>query len=308
MPVLFQAAAISSWLGSVPLRGDQAVTSEGTAQVRRSISKPVTGKETPHRPGLISAVKMWLVPVVAAGFLTGPALGSGVAQAAPCENGNGYYRWYATAQSGAGTNQGTGAYMQTWSSWSLDGHPASDGPFSDEAVWTYDENSQDDALEVGFSTGYAGGTGTLSNNMYPYFTVNDDQDPPADETDFTGTSLPTDTLIWNSATSNGSSSWAYINDTLYGDLANYGVATPRVNYEQAEVNYQDIWMGGGSGSEILLYYQTPSNAWDSWGFEDTGTDWYNTVNENTSSPAGHGYYADANPPDIVTEGGYGQTC
>lgn len=268
----------------------------------------MTVKDRSRRPHLPRFVTVWAAPVMAAGLLTGQALAPGAALASPCENGGGSIHWYATDISGAGSNKGTGGYMQTWTHWSLDGHPASDGPFSDEAVWTYDKNNGNDALEVGFSTGYGGGSGTLTNNMYPYVTVNDDQDPPADETDFQGTSLPTDTNIWNSATSNGSSTWAFVNNKQIAYFASYGVSTPRVNYEQAEVNYQDIWMGGGSGSAMALSYQTSSNAWDTWGYENAGTDWYNLQTGASGSPAGHGYFADASPPNAVTEGGYGQAC
>ena len=59
-------------------------------------------------------------------------------------------------------------------------------------------------------------------------TVNNDQNPPADETDFQGTSLPTNTNIWNSATSDGHSTWAFVNNRQIAYFANYGVATPRV--------------------------------------------------------------------------------
>lgn len=268
----------------------------------------MTAKDRSRPPHLARLVKVWAVPVVAAGLLTGATLAPAAAHASPCENGGSYLHYYATDTSGSGTNKGTGGYMQTWSHWSLDGHPASDGPFSDEAVWTYDKNSGNDALEVGFSTGYGGGSGTLTNNMYPYVTVNNDQDPPADETDFQGTSLPTNTNIWNSATSDGHSTWAYVNNKEIAYFASYGVATPRVNYEQAEVDYQDIWMGGGSGSVMSLSYQTPSNSWNTWGAETAGTHWYNLQTGAHGSPAGHGYYSTARQPNVVTEGGYGQSC
>jgi hypothetical protein len=248
-----------------------------------------------------------MVAVVAGAFVT-PVLAPAAAQASPCEYGGGNTHWYATAQSGAGSNQGTGAYMQTWTNWSLDGHPASDGPFSDEAVWTYDQNSGNDALEVGFLTGYAINLGTIDNSMFPYVTINNDQNPQADEDDFTGTTLPTDTMIWNSATSNGTSTWAYVNNTQIAYFANYGVSTPRVNYEQTEVDYPDIWMGGGSGSFIQLYYQTSSNAWKPWGSENVGTSWYNLTTKQGGSPANWGYWATSQPPYEATEGGYGQSC
>jgi len=272
----------------------------------------VTTTDTSRRPRRYRLARLGTVPILLAGFLSVPALAPGVAQASPCEYGGGYYHYYAVDQSGSGTNKGTGAWMQTWSRWSLDGHPSSDVPFADEAVWVLDHNNINDALEVGFATGYGGGTGTLTNNMYPYVTVNNDQNPSADESDFQGVSLPTNTMIWNSATSDGSSSWGYIDNTQYAYFANYGVSTPRENYEQSEVNYHDIWMGGGSGSTMTLYYQTPSNQWLTWGGQDAYTDWidYSKKPAKVSNPAGYGYYS--NPASgstyKVTEGGYGQGC
>jgi hypothetical protein len=81
-----------------------------------------------------------------------------------------------------------------------------------------------------------------------------------------------------------------------------------VNYEQAEVNYPDIWMGGGSGSLVQLFYQTPANQWKAWGAETVGTNWANLQTGQSGSPAGWGYFANAAPPSAVTEGGYGQSC
>jgi hypothetical protein len=270
----------------------------------------VTAKDRPRRPHRARVARMLAALAVMAGFLTGSAFVPGTAQASPCENGAAAIHRYGQDVSGSGSNKGTGAYMQTWAHWSIDGHTASDLPISNEAVWTIDANNRNDALEVGWKTGYVINTGTIDNNMYPYVTVNNDQDPPADEYDFTGTSLPTNTSIWNSATSDGTSTWAYINNTQYAHFASYGVSTPRQNYEQAEVNYQDIWMGGGSGSTISLYYQTPSNAWVAWGSQDAYTSWLNVLTGAHGYPAGYGYYSNpvSGTNNEVIEGGYGQTC
>jgi hypothetical protein len=240
----------------------------------------------------------------------GPALAAVVAVATVLVQGNtvqaavcGYsgYHYYSYAQSGAGTNKGTGAEMLTWTHWSLNGHPSSDYPFSNEAVWTLDNNNANDALEVGFITGRAN-QGSYSSGMYPYYTENNGGCPCGY---FTSTNLPTDTVIWNSATSNGSDSWAYVNNKLLAEVA-YGVSTPRLNYEQAEVDYHDIWMGGGSGSNVALEYQTSSNAWKDWGSIIGGTEASGSA--GTYSPAGYGYFNETEAPNGTVEGGYGQSC
>lgn len=232
------------------------------------------------------------------------------AQAAPCPfDGNHYY---SVAWSGAGTNKGTGAEMQTWANWSLDGHTSSDSPppFSDEAVWTMNGTSltnyscANGAVEVGFITGEATGGG-FSNGMYPYYTTNCGNCINFSPCDFfTTTNLPTNTVIWNSATSDGTNSWAYVNNKLLAEIP-YGVPTPRFNYEQAEVDYHDIWMGGGSGSNIALEYQTSSNQWKDWGVinGETGHD----NGSGLISPAGYGYFNQLDQPNGVVEGGYGST-
>jgi len=236
--------------------------------------------------------------------IVAPALAllqSGAAQAAVC----GYtgYHYYSYAQSGAGTNKGTGAEMQTWTHWSLNGHPSSDSPFSNEAVWTRDYNNMSDAVEVGFMTGLAY-EGTFSNGMYPYYTENNGNCPCHY---FTGTSLPTDTDIWNSATSDGTHSWAYVNNKLLAELS-YGVSTPRQNYEQAEVDYHDIWMGGGSGADVALEYQTPDNQWHDWGSITGGTERYDPSTGVDGGAAGYGYFNETEAPNGAVEGGYGQSC
>ncbi len=167
----------------------------------------------------------------------------GTSQAAPCPYSGDHYK--AQAVSGYGTNKGTGGWMDTWSNWSLDGHTASTGAFSNEAVWSIDHNNFNNALEVGFNVGTGADTSVFENYMYPYYTLNNG----GNERDYVATVLPTNSTIWNSATSDGTNSWAYVNNTLLGGKAispSYGVATPRWNYEQAEVNYHDIWMAGGS--------------------------------------------------------------
>lgn len=241
-----------------------------------------------------STLSLVLVPLTVSGSLFLGALAAPGASAAPAKAARpaaqcGYtgLHYYAEAYSGHGTNHGTGAEMRTWSSWSLNGH--SDG-FSNEAVWSIDYNNQNNALEVGFNTG-VGNVGVFSNSMYPYWTINNG----GDEHDYTSDALPKNTVIWNSATSDGTHSWAYVNNSLLAEIS-YGVATPRWNYEQAEVNYHDIWMGGGSGANVALEYQVPSGAWYDWGsISGTADTEYN-------------YTIQLYQPNGAVEGGYGKSC
>jgi hypothetical protein len=245
-------------------------------------------------------IRISLVAVAAAAALL-PALQALPAAAAPCAYSGTHY--WARAQSGYGTNKGTGAEMDTWTKWSLDGHPSSDDPFSNEAVWSMNGTSyltanSNEMLEVGFITGEAY-EGSYSNAMYPYYTENNGNCPCGY---FTGTSLPTGTVIWNSATDDGTHGWAYVNSKLIAEVT-YGIQTPRLNYEQAEVDYHDIWMGGGSGASSALEYQNSSNQWVDWG-STTGI----LSPTGSGGAASYGYYDDVEQPNGVTQGGYGKSC
>jgi hypothetical protein len=138
------------------------------------------------------------------------------APAAPCPWSG--YRYSAVGTSGYGSNKGTGAWQNTWNNWSLNGHPQGDEPWSNEAVWTLDYNDNSNSLEVGFNTGAGANANIFSNSMYPYYTTNNG----GTEKDYTGTALPKNTTIWNSATSDGTSSWAYVNNKLLAKIS-YGV-------------------------------------------------------------------------------------
>jgi hypothetical protein len=227
--------------------------------------------------------------------------GSGAAEAATCPN-NGYH-YYATAHSGSG-NYGTGAEELTWNTWSFDGHGSADHPFSDEAVWTMDNNNANDSLEVGFATGYVKETGGFDGGiMFPYYTLNLGNI----EYDFTGTSLPKNTYIWNSATSNGTDSWAYVNDRLLSEIA-YDVPQPRYSFEQTEVNYHDITMGGGGGSTVTAEWQNGSQQWNDWAYIDGDTAFEKPDSGDPSSPAGYGYFIDLTQPNGAVQGGTGKAC
>jgi hypothetical protein len=211
------------------------------------------------------------------------------------------YRYAAIATSGAGTNKGTGAYQNTWSTWSFNGHPKGDNPFSNEAVWVIQEDNNSDSLEVGWNVGEGANSSVYENYQYPYYTYNNG----GTEQDYTGTVLPQNETIWDSATSDGTHSWAYVNNKLLAEIT-YGVATPRQDVEQTEVDYHDIWMGGGSGSSMTMSYQNSSNEWNNWGFINGSTSEFNS--DGKVGPAGYGYYINTAQPASATQGGYGQAC
>lgn len=218
---------------------------------------------------------------------SGPAEGQPLVALAPtCQAPPTGYHYYAVGTSGTGSNKGTGAWQGTWNSWSLNGH--SDG-FSNEAVFSIDYNNMQNWLEVGFSVGSS--TIGYLNYMHPYYTSKAGgtyrpKDYP--------TVLPQGASIWDSGTTDGSNSWIYVNNTFLAEIP-YGVQTPRWNFEETEVNYHDIWMGGGNGSTEALYYQDSSNNWHTWGFIS-----------GSLSPAGSSYYyIDTTQPSYSIQGGYG---
>jgi hypothetical protein len=126
--------------------------------------------------------------------------------------------------------------------------------------------------------------------MYPYVTLNNG----ANEWDFESDSLPGGIAVWLSATTDGSKVWGYIYNKYYTNGTPYTISTPRANYEQTEVNYHDIWMGGGSGSEMNMEYQDSSNHWNDWGYISGG---YNNP-----------YWIDLYSPNVTEQGGYGSSC
>lgn len=141
--------------------------------------------------------------------------------------------------------------------------------------------------------------------MYSYYTTNNG----VNEQDFLGDTIPSGSYIWMSATSDGTSSWAFVNGVELGGRAiSYGVKNNIQNYEQAEVNSHDIWMGGGSGSNVQGHFQTTDNQWHTWNSVGGGTAWLNVVTLNSGSPAGWGYSNWYQQPNGGTEWGQGQSC
>ena len=209
---------------------------------------------------LASAVLIIGSTGLSAGLSSAPAQ----AQADSCSGPSGHY--YAAAGSNNGNFYGTGAHTTTWGHWSLDGHTNS---FSNTAVWVENASNIDDSVEAGLETGVLLGY-TYNSGMFAYFTFSDDQ-VGADSRE--GPNEPTNTNIWEEANSNGSVSWPSINGWPSGSLA-YGVSYPHTSYSQAETYlYSDVWMAGGSGQDINLYYQDGnSGKWYPWGVMSTCVD------------------------------------
>lgn len=186
-------------------------------------------------------------------------------------------RWYATSQSGSGTNTGTAAITSTWSSW----YAPSPSGFSDEAVWSI-STADGTALEGGFFTGL-GNNVSWTNGMMPYYTINNGQN----EYD-NGKVLPTNSQIMMEAQTayNGNPASVYVGGwTLHP--GNYTVTAPRLNYMQGEVgNSSCAWMGGGTGETFFMYYQPVNDypsTWINWGWMSTGVNspYWRTVQANS---------------------------
>jgi hypothetical protein len=192
------------------------------------------------------------------------ALPTSAAQAATCGAGAGHY--YGAATSGT-SNYGTEAQIWTWNKWSVNKDNAQD--FSDEGVWSIDDNNRNDALEVGFFSGYGAGNingaSGWTNGMVPYYTLNNG----GKEYDEWGTFLPSDTYIWMFAQADGSNSFAYVNGQLNTSM-NYTVNQPRLSYTQGEVYDNDnVWMGGGTGDSSTLYWLNSAGAANHWAYLTT---------------------------------------
>lgn len=123
--------------------------------------------------------------------------------------------------------------------------------------------------------------------MVPYYTLNNG----ADEYDKWGTYLPANTYIWMFAQATGSLSFAYINNQLNTQI-NYTVNQPRLNYTQGEVyDNNGIWMGGGAGDAMTLYWLDSSGNANPWAY----------LSDCADSP----YWArSSNGTDYFENGGY----
>jgi hypothetical protein len=179
--------------------------------------------------------------------------GTAQAQAGSCSGPSGHY--YAATESNTGNFYGTGARTTIWSKWSLNGHTNS---FSNTAVWVEYASNINDSVEAGLETGTLLGYG-YNGAMFAYYTFNDGQNSVE------GPAEPTNTSIWEQANSNGTTVWPNINNWPGYGLT-YGVTYPHLSHAQAETYlYSDIWMAGGSGQTLNLYYQDGNNGhWYLW--------------------------------------------
>lgn len=174
--------------------------------------------------------------------------------------------------------------MDTWSVYDPSG-----GGFSDEAVWSMDANNLNNALEVGFFSGYGkddiGGDPNWTNGMVPYYTKNQGNN----EYDEWGAYLPSSQYIYMIAQANNNGSLAYVAGTLDANLT-YVVSQPRWNFTQGETNNTATWMGGGSGDSSTDYWLDSSDNMHPWQY----------MNICWNSP----YWATTSNGDYFDNGGY----
>lgn len=236
----------------------------------------------PRRPNLAQRVVGFLgtLPVLLIAAAPAAIVIQGPLVASAASDCNYQGRWYGTATSGAGSNTGTGASTTTWTNWSVPGgYPG----FSDEGVWSINNNNHGNALEGGFFTGTGSG-GYYTNAMSPYYTTNNG----ANEVDGRGQNLGAHTGIWMATTDNGSTGSVTVGPFGWSNIA-YGVSTPRLNYAQGEVNCHDIWMGGGSGESFQMYFLS-GGSWNLWGYNNNTYNWpYWVQHQSNSSWANGGY-------------------
>jgi hypothetical protein len=199
-------------------------------------------------------------------------------------NGPAQGRWYSAATSGTGKWVGTGSHTWAWKHWSLHGRR---NAFSAESIWVYHSGSS--ALEAGFGTGKSA-AGGFSNSMIPYFTLNDG----LKEYDAWSRPISPGKHIWISAVSNNKNSWVSVAGYNFSQkaLRSYRVGYPHTGSAQGEVNFHDIWMGGGSGETLKMYWESKvSGKWTTWGWNNGCRDkpyWYKRVSKYQWSNGGYG--------------------
>lgn len=196
--------------------------------------------------------------VIFAGALVSVVAQPAYANAPTCAFGN----YYAQAASGTG-NYGTADQIWTWKNWSV--YDPAGHNFSDEAVWSIDYNNNNNALEVGFFSGWGndniGGDPTWSNGMIPYYTTGNG----AMEYDEWGSDLPANTYINMMAGAFNTYSLVNVGGQLNIDI-NYVVDQPRWNFTQGETNNTATWMGGGTGDSSTLYWINSSGDLNHWSY------------------------------------------
>ena len=195
----------------------------------------------------------------------------------PCyTDGN---HWYARATSGYGSNvQGTDVGTFTPTVWST--NSTVNGTW-DQAAWANNDNIFNNALEVGFYSGFFPYDGTFTAGLQPYYTV----DNGATGSEYTGLFVPGGTYVDSNAVSN-SNVFVY----TYGFLLNYTVGSPVLNDSQGEV-VGGAWMGNGTGYPNLGWWKAVGvNGWNAWGYHS----------DCANSP----YYIVAGGPQGWTSGGF----
>jgi len=199
--------------------------------------------------GILGAVVMLVVwpPLLAA---AGPAT---------CDQSN---HWYAQTQSGC-CSYGTGIETTTPLHWSV--NRASDST-TDEAAWVIDNNNEDIAIEAGYYSGFFPTSGTWTNSLVSYATLNQG------ETGIVGTAIAANSDIFMDG-------WAinYIGGSCGPEGADVAGTSFRFcydepsgwNFAQGEVtNSTATWMGGGTGESFTAYYSNDHTDWYLWGTQN----------------------------------------
>jgi hypothetical protein len=228
---------------------------------------------------LVVALSVTLVVAAMPSASAALLAGSSSPDSANCNDTDGHVR--AVATSGSGTTIGTGMYTYTWDPNSISiGNPKVD--FTDEATWVINSSpGSTDELEGGYFTGAGGTEGDYTSKIVAYFTENDGQQ----EMDFYNDTLAGNTKYWvdTRAESTGSDNVAVGPYNL--DPGDYPVNTPRLNYEQGEVNVAGVTMSGG-GDEIDAYYRPEnSSTYYPWTFNHECVDdspSYSTTNQGAN--------------------------
>jgi hypothetical protein len=187
--------------------------------------------------------------------------------------------YYARATSGFGTTvRGTQVITLTPTSWSVDSPDSA----WDEAAWLVKETNGNNALEVGFYSGWFPYDNSWTDGLVPFYTVNNGS--PGFR--LYGQYVPGGAWAYMEA-----NHWAAARVGGYEFNIRYSVGTPRLNLSQGEIiNSDQTWMGGGAGEAF-------------WGFWGDGSYWYAWGHHNDCSNSP--YWITSQGPYAWTNGGYG---
>jgi hypothetical protein len=210
----------------------------------------------------------------------------------PVDCYTGGQHWYTTATSGAGTTRGTGSWTTTPASSAV---PGGNPGFANEAVWVRDnsnpdglpDDSRNRAVEAGWMTGTTL-NGTFFSDLHGYYTIQNG----TSETD--GPHINYSTQIWMGATHDGTYAYVNVNNWLPSPYYYPSLLYPHQNYSQAETNCHQIWMGGGGGESLQMYWLDGSGSnWNAWGQMANTADypyWQQQNNLSNWSNGGYGYF------------------